>query len=153
MTEPKFNSSTATRGVICLPDPIDMRYPIKITAVHTKAGTTCKAGTTTLYSAMDATGKMLRYSHDAAGEVIRCHIAWGDIVTEPKDAFDIWLFERVQKKTERTSIIQSPPPLRSPKPVTPQTDTAETAPLQRQTRKRGQADETKELQPLIFWEI
>ncbi|MDB4122214.1 hypothetical protein N8315_03130 [Octadecabacter sp.] len=49
MTEPKFNSSTATRGVICLPDPIDMRYPIKITAVHTKAGTTFKAGTTTLY--------------------------------------------------------------------------------------------------------
>ncbi|MDG1408716.1 MAG: hypothetical protein P8Q50_13110 [Octadecabacter sp.] len=98
MTEPKLNSSTATRGVICLPDPIDMRYPIKITAVHTKAGTTFKAGTTTLYSAMDATGKMLRYSHDAASEVIRCHIAWGDIVTEPKDAFDIWLFERVQKR-------------------------------------------------------
>lgn len=117
MTEPDFNSSTATRGKISLPDRSVMQYPIKITAVHTKAGTTFKAGTTTLYSAMDAAGKMLRYSHDGAGEVIRCHIALGDIVTEPKAAFDVWLFEVVQKNAEPKATITPTPQKETPQSV------------------------------------
>lgn len=113
MSKFDHNSAVSTRGVIRLPEPSKLQYPIKITALHISPGNRFKAENTLLYTAMDATGKILEYRHDLTGEIITNNISAGDIFTQPENVFEVWLFE-ANKTGAATKKPATPAPEKKP---------------------------------------